>query len=123
MAAFTDHIRVHAFKTIHDFDNFEGFEAEMIAFGESLPAIDSDTAKDPQYRILCKGTAAWAWERKATIVPYDQFVAGTRNRKHDRQDHVLKLRSQGLTYQQIADKTGWSASTIGKIIRAARTDT
>lgn len=123
MAYFANEIRKHAFKTVHDFDDFDRFEAEMITFGESLPPIDSPTAKDPHYPSSCKQTADWAWERKDTIVPYDQFVAGIYQRKDNRRDQMLKLHEQGMTYKQIAAETGWSAATVGNIIRKARTDT
>ena len=60
-------IRSHALKTVHSFDSFESFEDSVVAFGESLPPIDSPTAKDPHYRYLCRGAARWVWERKDTV--------------------------------------------------------
>lgn len=93
MAYFADYIRTHAFKTIHDFEDFDAFEAEMIAFGQSLSPLDSPTAHDPHYRELCKGAAAWAWEGKNTIAAYDQSLTGAHQRTTSSRDHVLKLRS------------------------------
>lgn len=70
-----DYIRVHAFQVIHDYEDYDEFEAEMVRFGiEELTPI-----KDPQYVLLCRRCAYWAWERKDTIVPYDEFCKGKRS--------------------------------------------
>lgn len=77
-----DHIRIHAFQVIHDYKDYDEFEAEMVRFGaEELYPISSPTAKDPHYGLLCRHCARWAWERKDTIVPYDEFCAGKRSDK------------------------------------------
>ena len=74
-----DYIRIHAFQVIHDYEDYDKFEAEMVRFGiEELTPIDSPTAKDPHYSGSCKSCARWAWERKDTIVPYDEFCDGKR---------------------------------------------
>ena len=72
-----DYIRIHAFQVIHDYEDYGDFENEMVRFGiEELDPIPSPTAKDPHYGLFCRHCAQWAWERKDTIVPYDEFCAG-----------------------------------------------
>lgn len=77
-----DYIRIHAFQVIHDYEDYGDFENEMVRFGiEELDPIPSPTAKDPHYGLFCRHCAQWAWERKDTIVPYDEFCAGKRSDK------------------------------------------
>lgn len=118
MVMFGAHIRRHAFQTIHDFDNYEDFEAEMIIFGETLPIDPTPTSTDPHHRRNCRGTARWAWERKDTIIPYDQFVAGAVNRKNKRRERIRQLRAQGLSYRAIATEVGCSATTVRRTVLA-----
>lgn len=80
---YANQIRRHAFQTIHFFDDYDQFEAEMITFGESLPPVESPTAKDPHYRFGCRSTARWAWQRRDTIVQYDRFLEGERIQRPD----------------------------------------
>lgn len=76
------YIRIHAFQVIHDYEDYGDFENEMVRFGiEELDPIPSPTAKDPHYGLFCRHCAQWAWERKDTIVPYDEFCAGKRSDK------------------------------------------
>lgn len=72
MPLFGDDMRKHAFKTIHTFESYDAFEAEMVTFGETLAHLSPSAVDD------CRKTAKWAWDRKATIVPYDEFVPSTK---------------------------------------------
>ena len=87
MPYFDREIRIHAFQVIHDYEDYEDFEDEMIRFGkEDLPPLPFPTAKDPHYSGLCRSCAGWAWARKETIVPYDEFCAGKRVEGHDAEE-------------------------------------
>ncbi len=106
MAYSIDDIRSHAFKVVQNFDDFE---AGMIAFGESLPAAVSPAAHDPRYTALCNGAAVWVWKRENMIAASSARSARQRGQDNtSRRDHVLKLRNHGMTYQQIATETGWT---------------
>ncbi len=91
-----DYIRIHAFQVIHDYEDYGDFENEMVRFGiEELDPIPSPTAKDPHYGLFCRHCAQWAWERKDTIVPYDEFCAGKRSDKFTPKLRNRKKRTTG----------------------------
>lgn len=90
------YIRIHAFQVIHDYEDYGDFENEMVRFGiEELDPIPSPTAKDPHYGLFCRHCAQWAWERKDTIVPYDEFCAGKRSDKFTPKPRNRKKRTTG----------------------------
>lgn len=105
-------IRIHAFDVIHDYENYEDFEAEMIRFGlEDIPPYPSPTAKDPHMLGSCRSCARWAWERKDTIVPYHDFCAGKRSEKFQassRVDHAAVRLNEDIRAYHDDERHTWS---------------
>ena len=109
-----DYIRIHAFQVIHDYEDYGDFENEMVRFGiEELDPIPSPTAKDPHYGLFCRHCAQWAWERKDTIVPYDEFCAGKRSDEFTPKPRNRKKRTTGQN-EEIR------ATTMTRAIRGRR---
>lgn len=76
---FARELRVYAFRVIHCYDEFEAFEAEMVRYAtHDLPLYQAPDLSAREHEQEALGMARWAWDRKATITPYDEFVKGKR---------------------------------------------
>ena len=76
---FARELRVHAFRVIHTYDAFAAFEAEIVRYGmHELPINEEPDLSAQEHEQEARDAARWAWDRKATITPYDEFVKGKR---------------------------------------------
>lgn len=69
MPAFANHIRAHAFKIIHDFDNFEDFEAEMIALASPYRPLTLPLPKTRSIGVCAKGPQPGLGNVKPPLCP------------------------------------------------------
>ena len=62
---------------IHTYDAFAAFEAEIVRYGmHELPINEEPDLSAQEHEQEARDVARWAWDRKATITPYDEFVKG-----------------------------------------------